>query len=127
MKKIIVSSIACCALIAPLAFAKDPNGKSSKGVRATHIAFLTTQQQGVTITAASIPRSAECVAADYQPANTLIIHKDGPGRYVLEGQGRVFNSKGEVIRTAVRPGTPLRVYYMADDAGRQTIDHVVVD
>jgi hypothetical protein len=127
MKKIIVSSIACCALIAPLAFAKDPNGKSSKRVRAVHVAFLTQQQGGVTITAPSIPRSAECVAADYQPTKTLIIHKDGPGRYVLDGQSHVFDSKGEVIRTAVKPGTPLRVYYTTDDAGRQTIDHVVVD
>jgi hypothetical protein len=127
MKKIIVSTIACCALIAPLAFAKDPNGKSSKHVRAVHVAFLT-QQQGVTVTAPGTSnRSEQCMAADYQPAKTLIIHKDGPSRYVLEGPSHVFNRKGEVVRSAIRPGTPLRVYYTADDAGRQTIDHVVVD
>jgi hypothetical protein len=126
MKKIIVSGIACAALIAPLAFAKDPNAKGAKGKRAAHFGFVTQQQQGVTVTATSI-KSEECMAADYQPAKTLIIRGDGTTRYELLGPGHVFNKKGEVIRTAVRAGTPLRVFYASDEQGRQTIDHVVVD
>jgi hypothetical protein len=128
MKKIIVSTIACCALIAPLAFAKDQNGKNSKRVRAVHVAFLTQQQRGVTVTAPGTSnRSEECMAAAYQPAKTLIIQGDGPTRYVLEGPGHVFNRKGEVVRTAIQPGTALRVYYTTDDAGKQTVANVVVD
>jgi hypothetical protein len=126
MKNIIVSTIACSALIAPLAFAKDPSGKSR--VRAAHLAFVT-QQQGVTVTAPGTSnRSEECVAADYQPAKTLIIHGDGSSsRYVLEGPGHVFNRKGEVVRNPIQPGTALRVYFATDDAGKSTIDHVVID
>jgi hypothetical protein len=125
MKKIIVS-IACCALIAPLAFAKDPKGKNSKQTRAWHFAFVT--ERPITITASSTPaRVTGGAAAGYQPANTLVVHQDGPGRYVLDERGHVFNSKGEVIRGAIKPGTPVRVYFTTDDAGMQTIDHVVVD
>jgi hypothetical protein len=120
MKKVIVS-IACCALMAPLAFGKD-----SKKTRAWHFAFVS--EPGVTITAPSPNARVEGgAAADYQPANTLIVQQDGPGRYVLEGAGHVFNSKGELVRTAIKPGTRLHVYFAKDDAGTQTIDHVVVD
>jgi hypothetical protein len=128
MKKVIIVSLACCALIAPLAIAKDQNGKSSKRTRASHFAFVTQQQPGVTITAPSTPtRVTSGAAAAYQPPGTLVVQQDGPGRYVLEGPGHVFNSKGEAIRTAIKPGTPVRVYYAADEAGKQTIDRVVVE
>jgi hypothetical protein len=125
MKKVIVS-IACCAMIAPLAFGKDPTGKSSKRTRAWHFAFVT--EPGVTITAPSNhPNVQGGAATDYQPAKTLIVQQDGPGHFVLDGSGHVFNSKGEVIHTAIKPGTRLHVYFASDDAGMQTIDHVVVD
>src|SRR3954462_4765249 len=80
MKKLIASGIACCALIAPLAFAKDQNANNNKQVRAWHFAFLT--ERPITITAP--PPNAKVsggVAAGYQPANTLVVHQDGPGRY----------------------------------------------
>jgi hypothetical protein len=125
MKKIMVS-IACCALIAPLAFAKEPNRKNSKQVRAWHFAFVT--EPGLTITAPSTnARVAGAAAADYQPARTLVVQQDGPGRYVLDESGHVFNSKGEAMRTAIKPGTRMHVFFATDDAGRQTIDRVVVD
>ena len=125
MKKIIVS-IACCALIAPLAFGKDQNGKSSKRTRAWHFAFVT--ERPITISAPSTnARVAGGAAAGYQPAKTLVVQQDGAGRYVLDEAGRVFDSKGEVVRTAIKPGTRVHVYFATDDAGVQTIDHVVVD
>lgn len=125
MKKLIVS-IACCALIAPLAFAKEPNRKNSKQVRAWHFAFVT--EPGLTITAPSTnARVAGGAAADYQPARTLVVQQDGPGRYVLDESGHVFNSKGEALRTAIKPGTRMHVYFATDNAGMHTIDHVVVD
>jgi len=125
MKKVIVS-IACCALFAPLAFAKDQNGKSSKRVRAWHFAFVT--ERPITITAPSTSaKVAGGAAADYQPSKTLVVRQDGPGVYVLDEPGHVFNSRGEAVRTKVKPGTPMHVFFATDDAGRQTIDHVVVD
>jgi hypothetical protein len=125
MKKVIVS-IACCALIAPLALAKDQKGKNSKQTRAWHFAFVS--EPAITITASSANARIEGgAAADFQPAKTLVFHQDGPGRYVLDGSGHVFNSKGELVRSAIKPGTPVRVYFASDNAGMQTIDHVVVD
>lgn len=124
MKKIIVT-IACCAMIAPLAIAKEKNGKSSKKTRATHVALVT--QPGITVTApSSLTRSVEGVAAAYQPANALVINYDGPGAFVLNDSSRVFNRRGEVIRTRIRPGAFVQVVFASDEAGRQTIDHVVV-
>src|SRR3954471_9795876 len=125
MKKVMVS-LACCALIAPLALAKDQNGKSTKQVRAWHFALVT--ERPITITAPSTnTRVAGGAAADYQPANTLVVHQDGAGRYVLDEAGHLFNGKGETIGTKVRPGTPVRVYFSKDEDGLQKIDRVVVD
>ena len=125
MKKVFVS-IACCAMIAPLALAKDPTWKNSKRPRAWHIASVS--EQPVTITATSTrTRVEEGAAASYQPPRTLVVQQNVPGRYVLDGRGHVFNRKGEVIRTAIKPGTTVHVYFATNAAGMQTIDHVVVD
>ena len=125
MKKVIVS-IALCALVAPLAFAKDQSGKSPKRVRAWHFAFVT--ERPITITAPSTSAKVTGgAAADYQPDKTLVVRQDGPGVFVLDEPGHVYNSRGEIVRTKVKAGTPMHVYFAKDDAGRQTIDHVVVD
>ncbi len=112
-KKIIVS-LACCALIAPLAFGQG--SKTATGV-----------EQGVTVTGTSATTTVEGgEVARYQPAKTLVVYNEGAGRYVLDGRGHVFNSKGEMVRTAIRPGTRVRVYF-ANNGGVRTLDHVVVD
>ncbi|MFL6514831.1 MAG: hypothetical protein ACJ8M1_07395 [Chthoniobacterales bacterium] len=120
MKKIIFT-LACCAIVAPLAFAKD-----SKQTKPWHFAFIT--EKPITITApGSTSRVEGGSAASYQPASALVVHQDGAGRYVLEGAGRLFNSKGDAIHTrSVKPGTRLHVYFASED-GIQTIDRVVVD
>ena len=115
IKKTIVT-IACCALIAPLAFAKDTKQKK-------HIGYI---EQGVTVTGASITTIEAGDAASYQPRGMLVVNYTGPGRYVLEDRASVLSSNGEVAQFPVRPGTPVRVYFTNTD-GVKTIDRVVVD
>jgi hypothetical protein len=119
MKKTIVS-IACCVLITPLAFAKESKQKKQN---------TTATEQGVTVTGTTVTAVEGGAATSYQPTKTLVVSQDNPkdpGRYVLNGRGHVVNTKGEVIRTAIRPGTRVRVYF-ASTGGVRTIDHVVVD
>jgi len=115
MKKAIVT-LACCALIAPLAFAQ-------------HQKQTTTTTESVTVTGTVVKMTTEeGAAASYQPAKTLVVREDGsnnPDRYVLDGTGRVVNKAGEVVHTAIKPGTRVRVYY-ANMGDLRTIDHVVL-
>ena len=70
----------------------------------------------------------EGAAASYQPRKTLVVREDksnSPGRYVLNGRGHVVNKAGEVVQTAIKPGTRVRVYY-ANTSDLRMIDHVVV-
>ncbi len=115
MKKTIVT--VACTLIALLAFAQT----GSKGTRTT--------TEPITVTGTIIPSAIEeGAAASYQPAKTLVVREDGsnnPGRYVLNGPGHVVNKVGEVILTAIKPGTRVRVYYINTGNSRM-VDHVVV-
>lgn len=113
MKKLIIS-MACCAFIAPLAF-----GEGSRTAATT--------EQSLTVTGTSPTTTVEGgEVARYQPPKTLVVHNEGAGRYVLDGRGHVFDSKGEIVQTAIRPGAHVRVYF-ANNGGVRTIDHVVVD
>jgi hypothetical protein len=118
MKKVIIS-IACCAMIAPLAFAQSSKQKTS-----------TAAEKGVTVTGTIVTTTVEGgAAASYQPAKTLVVLEDAskdPGRYVLSGPGHIVNQKGEIIPTPIKPGTHVRVYFAGTGATR-AIDHVVVD
>ena len=119
IKKTIVS-IACCALMAPLAFAKD-----SKQKKLTN-AYV---EQGVTVTGTTITTVEGGTAASHQPAKTLLVNQNDPkdpNRYVLNGHGHIVNRNGEAVRTAINPGTRVHVYF-ASAGGVKTIDHVVVD
>jgi hypothetical protein len=115
IKKTIVT-IACCALIAPLAFAKDAKHKN-------HTTGYT--EQGVTVTGVSNTMIEAGAAASYQPAGLLVVNYTGPGRYVLEGAS-VLSSNGQVARFPVKPGTPVLVYF-TNTGGVKAIDRVVVD
>ena len=120
MKKAI-AILVCCALLTPLAFAQ-PESKG-KGQRA-----ITTEE--ITVTGAVIKMtSEEGSAASYQPTKTLVVLEDRsntPGTYVLNGPGNVVNRKGEVINTAIKPGTKVQIYY-ANVGDSRMVDHVVVD
>ena len=119
MKTLIVS-IACCVLVTPLAFAKEAKQKKQN---------TSGTEQGVTVTGTAVTTVERGAAASYQPAKTLVVLPANPkdsGRYVVNGRGRVVDTKGEEIRTAIRPGTRVRVYF-ANTGGVRTVDHVVVD
>ena len=114
-----ITILVCCALLAPLAFAQP----ESKGKGAT-------TTEAVTVTGTIIKMtSEEGSAANYQPAKTLVVREDRsntPGSYVLNGRGHVVNKKGEVIQTAIKPGTHVRIYY-ANAGDSRIVDRVVVD
>jgi hypothetical protein len=115
MKKVIVT--VACTLIALLAFGQPRSNDTG----------ATTQP--ITVTGTIIPSATEeGAAASYQPAKTLVVREDQsntPGRYVLNGRGHVVNKLGEVIQTAIKPGTRVRVYY-ANMGDLRMIDHVVI-
>ena len=112
-----VAILICCALLTPLAFAQP----GSKG---------TTTEQAITVTGTIIKMTTEeGSAANYQPVKTLVVREDRsntPGSYILNGPGHVVNKNGEVIQTAIKPGTHVRVYYVNTGDSR-VVDHVVVD
>ncbi len=117
MKKPIAILI-CCALLAPLAFAQ-PNAKGKKQE--------TTEP--ITVTGTILMTTEDGSAASYQPVRTLVVREDRsntPGSYVLSGPGHVLNKNGQAIRTAIKPGAHVRIYY-AQAGDLRMVDHVVVD
>jgi hypothetical protein len=120
MKKII-AALTCCALLAPLAYAQTGSKGKKQGTSST---------EGVTVTGTILKMTTEeGSAANYQPVKTLVVREDRsntPGSYVLNGPGRVMNKNGEVIRTAIKPGAHVRIYY-ANAGDLRIVDHVVVD
>ena len=125
MKKAIVTL--ACTLLVPLAFAQTSStGKGHKGQGAT-----TTEP--ITVTGTIIKTETEGgagTAASYQPFKTLVVNVDGsnnnPRRYVLNGTGSVVNKAGEAVRTPIKPGSHVRVYYM-NTGNSRVVDHVVVE
>ncbi len=114
MKKVIVTL--ACLLVAQLAFGQ-PNS----------IAKKQTTTEPVTVTGTIIKMTTEeGSAAIFQPSKTLVVNKDTPGRYVLDGPGHVLNKNGEVIRIAIKPGARVRIHY-ANQGSLRGVDHVVVD
>jgi hypothetical protein len=117
MKKTIVA-LACCALFAPLAFAQTKRQTTT----------TTTTTETITVTGRIVTESEEGAAANYQPARTLVIREDKSnkaGRYVLNGPGNVVDKRGATVKTAVKPGTRVRIYY-TNVGNQRVIDHVVV-
>ena len=120
MKKPITILI-CCALLAPLAFAQPESKGKGQGASTT---------EEITVTGTIIKMtSEEGSAANYQPVSTIVVREDRSntaGSYVLNGPGHVVDKNGEVIRTAIKPGAHVRIYY-AQTGDLRTVDHVVVD
>ena len=119
-KKTIVI-VACGALLAPVAFAQPDSTQKKQTTAAT--------EQPVTVTGTIITAVQEGSAANYQPLKTLVVREDRsntPGSYVLNGPGHVVNKNGDVVQTAIKPGTRVRVYYV-NMGDLRLVDHVVVD
>ena len=116
-----VAILICCAFLAPLAFAQPGSTGTKQGTSTT---------EAVTVTGTIIIITTEDgSAANYQPVKTLVVREDRsntPGSYVLNGPGHVMNQSGEVIQTAIKPGTRVHVYYVNMGDSR-VVDHVVVD
>src|ERR1700757_268350 len=113
-----IVTLACCALVAPLAF----------GQTRSHSKGRTTTEQAVTVTGTIITAAEDGAAASYQPAKTLVIRQDNaakPGRYALNGPGHIVDKRGDPVLTAVQPGTRVRVFY-TNVGDQKMIDHVVV-
>lgn len=111
-------TLACCALMAPLAF-----GQTRSNHQGT-----TTVENAVTVTGTVITATEDGAAANYQPAKTLVIRQDNaakPARYTLNRPGRVVDKRGDPIVAAVQPGTRVRVFY-TNIGDQKMIDHVVV-
>jgi hypothetical protein len=118
MKQAIVA-LACCALIAPLALAQT-HSKSKKETA--------TNAETVTVTGQTITAIEEGAATSYQPGKTLVIREDNsskPGTYVLNGPGHVVDKTGAAVKTAVKPGTRVQVFF-TNNGDQRVIDHVVV-
>ena len=118
-----ITILVCCALLAPLAFAQpESKGKGQAAGAGT--------TEAITVTGTIIQMTSEDgSAASYQPAKTLVVREDRsnvPGSYVLNGRGHVVNKKGEIIQTAIKPGTHVRIYY-ANAGDSRVVDRVVVD
>jgi len=117
MKKIIVTLV--CVVLAPLKFAQPSSTDKKQG---------TTTTEPIKVTGTIIRTTTEeGAAASYQPAKTLVVCEDRSNnpRYVLNGRGHVVNKAGEVVQTAIKPGTRVRVYY-ANMGDLRMIDRVVV-
>jgi len=116
-----ISIFVCCTLLAPLAFAQPESKGKRQGTSTT---------EEITVTGAIIKMtSEEGSAANYQPVKTLVVLEDRsntPGAYVLNGRGHVVNKKGELIQTAIKPGTKVHIYY-ANVGDSRMVDRVVVD
>ena len=116
-----ITILVCCALIAPLAFAQPESKGKGQGASTT---------EEITVTGTIIKMTTEeGSAANYQPVKTLVVLQDRsntPGTYVLNGPGHIVNKKGEVIQTAIKPGTRVHIYY-ANAGDSRTVDRVVVD
>jgi len=120
MIKKTVMTLACCALLAPLAFGQTRS--NHEGTTATTI------DQTVTVTGTVITAAEDGAAAAYQPAKTLVIRQDNaakPARYALSGPGHVVDKRGDPVSGAVQPGTRVRVFY-TNVGDQRMIDHVVV-
>jgi hypothetical protein len=119
MRKTIVTL--ACLLIAPLAFAQTGSKGTKQG---------TSTAEPITVTGTIISMTTEeGAAASYQPVKTLVVREDSsnkPGTYVIRGPGHVMNKAGVPIRTAIKPGTRVRVYYVNAGNSRM-VDHVMVE
>src|SRR5436189_3052229 len=108
-----------CLLLASLAF-PQPNPTNKKQ----------TTVEPITVTGTVMKMtSEEGSAANYQPFKTLVVREDRsntPGNYVLKGRGHVVNKNGEIIQTAIKPGTRVHIYY-ANVGNSRMVDRVVVD
>jgi len=115
VKKTIVTL--ACALIAPLAFAQTSTTTTEQ---------TTTNTQPTTTTETTTTYTAGTVTT-YEPGKTIVVKSEqGPVSFALGTAARIVNGAGHVVKSAVRPGQRVRVYYTGTGDTR-AVDHVVVE
>ena len=63
----------------------------------------------------------------YEPGKTIVVKSDqGPVSFALGTAARVVNGAGHVVKSALRPGQRVRVYYTGTGDTR-AVEHVVVE
>jgi hypothetical protein len=113
VKKTIIGLI--CALVTPLAFAQT----STTTTEQTTTEPTTTTQTTTTTTAGTV--------TTYEPGKTIVVKSDeGPVSFALGTAARIVNGAGHVVKSALRPGQRVHVYYTGTGETR-VVDHVVVD
>src|SRR5436189_2455918 len=106
-----------CALIAPLAFAQTSTTTTEQTTTATQP--TTTTETTTTYTAGTV--------TTYEPGKTIVVKSDqGPVSFALGTAARVVNGAGHVVKSALRPGQRVRVYYTGTGDTR-AVEHVVVE
>jgi len=115
VKKTIVTL--ACALIAPLAFAQTSTTTTEQ---------TTTNTQPTTTTETTTTYTAGTVTT-YEPGKTIVVKSEqGPVSFALGTAARIVNGAGHVVKSAVRPGQRVRVYYTGTGDTR-AVEHVVVE
>ena len=113
MKRTIIALV--CALVAPVAFAQT----STTTTEQTTTEPTTTTQTTTTTTAGTV--------TTYEPGKTIVVKSDeGPVSFALRTAARIVNGAGHVVKSALRPGQRVHVYYTGTGETR-VVDHVVVD
>jgi hypothetical protein len=115
VKKIIVTL--ACALIAPLAFAQTSRTTTEQTTTATQP--TTTTETTTTYTAGTV--------TTYEPSKPIVVKSgQGPVSFALGTAARIVNGAGHVVKSAIRPGQRVRVYYTGTGDTR-AVEHVVVE
>src|SRR5436190_5601328 len=114
VKKTIVTL--ACALIAPLAFAQTSTTTTEQ----------TTTTQPTTTTETTTTNTAGTVTT-YEPGKTIVVKSgEGPVSFALGTTARIVNGAGNVVKSALKPGQRVRVYYTGTGDTR-AVEHVVVE
>jgi hypothetical protein len=115
VKKTIIALV--CGLIAPLAFAQTSSTSTEQ---------TTTTTQPTTTTETTTTYTAGTVTT-YEPGKTIVVKSDkGPVSFALGTAARIVNGAGHVVKSALRPGQRIHVYYTGTGETR-AVDRVVVD
>src|SRR6266516_1079036 len=114
VKRTIIAVV--CALVAPVAFAQTSTTTTEQ---TTTTEPTTTTQTTTTTTAGTV--------TTYEPGKTIVVKSDeGPVSFALGTAARIVNGAGHVVKSALRPGQRVHVYYTGTGETR-VVDHVVVD
>ena len=116
MKKTLIALV--CVLVTPLAFAQTSTTTTEQ---------TTTNTQPTTTTQTTTTTTTEGTVTTYEPGKTIVVKSDqGPVSFALGTAARVVNGAGHVVKSALKPGQRVHVYYTGAGETR-VVDRVVVD